>query len=200
MSGCRSSCPHTRSTIASRPRCAPIREALGSLDGGLEIVVVDDGSSDGTADAARRAGADQVIVHDHNRGKGAAVRSGVLAATGRTVAFTDADLSYAPAQLARPPRRRGVRLGCRRRQPGACGHADRCPSIDGAVSRRAGHQLDHTPCPPRPVPRHAMRDQGVPRRTPRSSSSTELASTVSRSTSSCSSSSNATTSHSPRHP
>jgi glycosyltransferase involved in cell wall biosynthesis len=83
--------------IASSVRS--IREALGSLEGGLEIVVVDDGSSDGTADAARRAGADQVVVHNHNRGKGAAVRAGVLAATGRTVAFTDADLSYAPSQL-----------------------------------------------------------------------------------------------------
>jgi phosphomannomutase len=76
-----------------------IRAALGGLDGGVEIVVVDDGSSDGTADAARAASADQVLVHEHNRGKGAAVRTGVRAATGRTIAFTDADLSYAPSQL-----------------------------------------------------------------------------------------------------
>jgi glycosyltransferase involved in cell wall biosynthesis len=66
---------------------------------GLEIVVVDDGSDDGTALAARSAGADQVIVLPVNRGKGAAVRAGVLAAHGRTVAFTDADLSYAPDHL-----------------------------------------------------------------------------------------------------
>ncbi len=76
-----------------------IRDALGDLEGGLEIVVVDDGSGDGTAAAARAAGADQVLVHDVNRGKGAAVRTGVLAAHGRTVAFTDADLSYPPSQL-----------------------------------------------------------------------------------------------------
>jgi glycosyltransferase involved in cell wall biosynthesis len=63
------------------------------------VVVVDDGSSDATADEARAAGADRVIVHAANRGKGAAVRTGMLAGTGRTLAFTDADLAYAPAQL-----------------------------------------------------------------------------------------------------
>jgi dolichyl-phosphate beta-glucosyltransferase len=68
-------------------------------DGGVEIVVVDDGSRDGTAEDAEAAGADVVLRHDRNRGKGAAVRSGVLAATGRTVAFTDADLAYAPDQI-----------------------------------------------------------------------------------------------------
>lgn len=68
-------------------------------DGGLEIIVVDDGSHDGTAEAAEAAGADQVLRQPVNRGKGAAVRAGVLAAHGRTVAFTDADLSYSPDQL-----------------------------------------------------------------------------------------------------
>jgi putative flippase GtrA len=82
---------------------AAIRSALADVaaDGGLEVVVVDDGSSDGTADAALRADADQVVVQPRNRGKGAAVRAGVLAARGRTVAFTDADLSYSPDQLLR---------------------------------------------------------------------------------------------------
>jgi len=61
--------------------------------------VVDDGSADGTADAALAAGADQVVVLPVNRGKGAAVRAGVSAARGRTVAFTDADLSYSPDQI-----------------------------------------------------------------------------------------------------
>ena len=80
---------------------ATLRSDLGSLDavGDLEIVVVDDGSTDGTADAARAAGADQVVVQPRNRGKGAAVRAGVAAATGRTIGFTDADLAYAPIQL-----------------------------------------------------------------------------------------------------
>ena len=70
-----------------------------AASGGLEIIVVDDGSSDGTGFAAEAAGADQVVVHGVNRGKGAAVRSGMLAARGRTLAFTDADLSYSPDHL-----------------------------------------------------------------------------------------------------
>jgi dolichyl-phosphate beta-glucosyltransferase len=80
---------------------ARLREALDVVAayGGLEIVVVDDGSSDDTAAVAAAAGADVVVRHEQNRGKGAAVRTGVLAASGRTVAFTDADLAYSPDQL-----------------------------------------------------------------------------------------------------
>ncbi|MEO0493105.1 MAG: glycosyltransferase [Actinomycetota bacterium] len=78
---------------------ARIRAELDMFVDDLEIVVVDDGSPDDTAEVARSAGADQVVVQSQNRGKGAAVRAGVLAARGRTVAFTDADLAYAPHQL-----------------------------------------------------------------------------------------------------
>lgn len=78
-----------------------LRSGLAPLagDGGVELVVVDDGSDDGTADAALAAGADQVVVLPVNQGKGAAVRAGMLAARGRVVAFTDADLSYSPDQV-----------------------------------------------------------------------------------------------------
>jgi dolichyl-phosphate beta-glucosyltransferase len=75
--------------------------ALADLEGGVEVVVVDDGSDDGTGAAARAAGADKVVVHERNRGKGAAVRAGALAAAGRTIAFIDADLAYGPDQLRR---------------------------------------------------------------------------------------------------
>ncbi|HEX9992880.1 MAG TPA: glycosyltransferase [Acidimicrobiales bacterium] len=80
-----------------------VRAVLAPLaaSGGAEVVVVDDGSPDGTAAAARAAGADHVIVLPANRGKGAAVRAGVLAARGRTVVFVDADLAYPPAQVVR---------------------------------------------------------------------------------------------------
>ena len=80
-----------------------LHAVLGDVarSGGLEVVVVDDGSGDDTAEHARAAGADQVIVQPENRGKGAAVRAGMLAAHGRAVAFTDADLSYPPDQLLR---------------------------------------------------------------------------------------------------
>ena len=82
---------------------AAIRDVLSEVatEGGLEVVVVDDGSTDGTADAALAAGADQVVVLPQNRGKGAAIRAGVAAARGRTIAYTDADLAYSPDQLLR---------------------------------------------------------------------------------------------------
>lgn len=63
----------------------------------IEILVVDDGSRDGTVDAARRglAGhpASHVIAFPVQRGKGAAVRAGVRRATGQAIAFMDADLA-----------------------------------------------------------------------------------------------------------
>ncbi len=82
---------------------AGIRDGLPELSsaGQLEIIVVDDGSHDKTSAAAERGGADTVITQPRNRGKGAAVRAGVKAARGSTVAFTDADLAYPPHQLMR---------------------------------------------------------------------------------------------------
>ena len=87
--------------------------------GGLEILVVDDGSTDTTAAEADRAGSDRVVSLPSHRGKGAAVRAGMLAARGATVAFCDADLAYPPDQLLRLlPRIEGgwdVAVGSRRR-------------------------------------------------------------------------------------
>jgi dolichyl-phosphate beta-glucosyltransferase len=78
-----------------------VRDAIAPAVGPneLDIVVVDDGSGDDTAARAEAAGADQVVVHPMNRGKGAAVRSGAAVARGRTIVFTDADLAYDPAHL-----------------------------------------------------------------------------------------------------
>lgn len=73
---------------------AAVRAARAWLDGhgGGELLVVDDGSTDDTAARAERLGA-TVIRFPANRGKGAAVRAGMLAATGDPVLFADADLS-----------------------------------------------------------------------------------------------------------
>ena len=63
----------------------------------FEILVVDDGSTDGTPGLVERVAADEervrLIALGANRGKGAAVRAGVLAARGREVLFSDADLA-----------------------------------------------------------------------------------------------------------
>jgi dolichyl-phosphate beta-glucosyltransferase len=79
-----------------------VREALSAYDsdGGVEVVIVDDGSSDLTSEAAHAAGADRVVTLDSNMGKGGAVRAGMLAARGRTLVFTDVDLAYPPSQIS----------------------------------------------------------------------------------------------------
>ncbi|HUV85496.1 MAG TPA: glycosyltransferase family 2 protein [bacterium] len=67
-----------------------------------EVVVVDDGSSDGTRDVlAKENGADGVTVcyHEKNRGKGAAIRTGVEKCTGDIVVIQDADLEYMPEEF-----------------------------------------------------------------------------------------------------
>jgi glycosyltransferase involved in cell wall biosynthesis len=67
----------------------------------MEVVAVDDGSTDGSLDALRRLAADGRIVlveHGENRGKGAAIRSGLARARGEIVLIQDADLEYDPAQ------------------------------------------------------------------------------------------------------
>ncbi len=68
-----------------------IRRALGVMK--YEIIVVDDGSRDATAQRARKAGA-RVIAHPHNLGYGAAIKTGIRAARSDTIVITDADSTY----------------------------------------------------------------------------------------------------------
>jgi dolichyl-phosphate beta-glucosyltransferase len=81
----------------------------------VEVVVVDDGSTDGTTVIADQiAAADprvRVVRTTRNHGKGYAVRTGIQASLGEVVVFTDADGSYRPEQLERAPVAIGARLG-----------------------------------------------------------------------------------------
>ncbi len=63
-----------------------------------EIIVVDDFSKDGTKEFLRKRNGIKTVFHDKNRGKGAAIRSGLQIASGDVVIIQDADLEYSPEQ------------------------------------------------------------------------------------------------------
>ena len=70
-----------------------LRSVLSQHGINAEILVIDDGSGDGTAQAAAAAGA-RVFRHRSNRGYGAALKSGIAAASGEAIVMTDADGTY----------------------------------------------------------------------------------------------------------
>jgi glycosyltransferase involved in cell wall biosynthesis len=73
------------------------REALAAVGiHDLEVLVVDDGSKDRTADRVRSFADVRLIQHPTNRGYGAALKTGFNAATGDLLAFLDADGTYPP--------------------------------------------------------------------------------------------------------
>ncbi|MCZ6672974.1 MAG: glycosyltransferase family 2 protein [Verrucomicrobia bacterium] len=79
------------------------RSVLNQTWQNLELIIVDDGSTDGTADVVKRLGDERVryLVHDESRGGCAARNSGVEVAHGEFVAFLDDDDEWLPHKLER---------------------------------------------------------------------------------------------------
>jgi glycosyltransferase involved in cell wall biosynthesis len=78
--------------LPCRDEEAALAALLPRIPVGFSVVVVDNGSTDGTAEMARRLGA--TVVHEPRPGYGAAVHAGLLAATSEHVAFMDGDGSF----------------------------------------------------------------------------------------------------------
>ncbi|MFN0060006.1 MAG: glycosyltransferase family 2 protein [Planctomycetota bacterium] len=78
---------------------------IRAVDLAIELIAVDDGSTDGSRETLRELEAaraiDRVVLHESNRGKGAALKSGFEVARGEWVIIQDADLEYDPAEYSR---------------------------------------------------------------------------------------------------
>lgn len=90
--------PAFNEETAVAPQIDAIRSVLYAHGFPFEIIVVDDGSEDRTAEEAMRAGA-RVLQHPENRGYGAALKTGILAAENDIIVMIDADGTYPTDQI-----------------------------------------------------------------------------------------------------
>jgi polyisoprenyl-phosphate glycosyltransferase len=99
-----------------------VRAAMEGTSYRYEIIVVDDGSTDRTAEIARARPWVRLLQHPFNRGNGAARTTGVRAARGRVIIFTDADRTYPndrmPEMMAMMDAGADMVIGARRKEAG----------------------------------------------------------------------------------
>jgi len=108
------------------PLLMQIGAVMAKMRRPYEILVIDDGSTDGTAARAREAGA-RVISHPYNIGNGAAVKTGIREARGRVIVMMDADGQHDPADIPRLLERLGTHdmvVGARTRESETSLHRD----------------------------------------------------------------------------
>lgn len=113
-----------------------IRTVVNTLDKNHEIIVIDDGSNDNTAQNAHKAGA-KVIQHPYNIGNGAAIKTGVRHARGSILVTIDGDGQHNPEDIIKLVNKIGTYdmvVGSRNRKSDTAAHRDIANSIFNSLA------------------------------------------------------------------